>query len=142
MSSQPPIMHFQTTLFRVAEINTFLQLPTVNRFIKEMENVDYYQESNNDYLSFGLPPRSFSSQFQDLGRSLDTDDIIELMTAIQDHIHPEDTCHINYVKHYSGERLTFCTMVISKGDTSGYCSACDAKNAFGGQNSRIIGGIA
>ncbi len=141
MTSPTSTTHFQTTSFRVKDLDTLLMLPIVNRFVHEMKSAKCYQEPSGNLLSFGLPPQSFNCQFQDLGKNLDTDDIIKLMEAIEDHIHPDDTCHINYVKHHVGESLSFCTMVIRSGNTSGYCSACDAKNAFGDQNSKIIDGI-
>lgn len=127
-------------MFRVSDNGRFSKLPIVTRFIKQMTKVGLQHDIIKGFFSFGLPQQSFGSVFQE-SDTLDSDDIIHLMEAIETHIHPEDSCHINYVKHYAGEKLSFCTMVIKSGSTSGYCSECDANNAFGDQNSKIIDGI-
>lgn len=141
MYSNSPITHFQTTSFRVEDSESFLKIPNVSRFINEMKNRSLSAISFNAFLSFGLPPKSFSSKFDDLGKPLSTEDLINLMQNIEHHIHPDDTCNLNYVQHALGESLKFCSVVISKGKTTGYCSSCDVNNIFGNEDTVQLGGI-
>lgn len=131
----------QTTAFKVNDIEAFSNLPSVKLAHKVMGEAGLSTDTFYDYFSFSFTPASLGKSEFDKGAIFDIGDILALFSDIESHIAENYTCHINYVHHNPGEELTFYSLIIHPGETTGTHSQCNGKNAFGSQCSDLISSL-
>lgn len=128
----------QTTAFKVNDIRTFSNLPSVKLAHKAMSESELPINTFHDYFSFSFTPASLGKSEFDKGVAFEIDDIRLLLSDIENHIAENHTCHINYVNHNVGDELTFYSLEITPKETTGFHSQCNGKNTFGSQDRGLI----
>jgi len=132
---------FQTSAFRVDNLDKFMQQPSVVLTCNAMAIAKIPWKIGSDYISFSLTDGIMKgSDFDDA--DLPTQDtIVELLELVEKHI-VEGGVSVTYISSEVGSTVNCYQMEIRSGETtSGSFVGVDSKNVFGSIIPEPISGI-
>jgi len=122
---------FQTSAFRVDNLDDFMQQPSVILTCKAMSTAKTPWNIGSDYISFSLTDSIMKHSDFD-NRDLPTQEtIVELLELIEKHIVDEGICSVTYITNEVGTTVNCYQMEIRSGETtSGTFVGIDNANVF------------
>jgi hypothetical protein len=122
---------FQTSAFRVDNLDEFMQQASVKLVCKAMTKAKIPWEIGSNYISFSLTDAIMQqSDFND-GDLPTQDTIVELLELIEKNIVDEGMCSVTYITNEVGITVNCYHMKIRSGETtSGTFIGIDNANVF------------
>lgn len=116
MNSTPStIKIFQTSAFRVDDINTFLAHPAVNHVTQVMNHHNLPFKLANNHISLSLPTETLNySEFEDDTNKVDSSCLLSIVAVIEAQILEGDVCKMMYIEAKTGEYFDVYTSIIEK----------------------------
>ena len=107
--------YFQTSAFRLSDTESFHSLSCVNHIITVMKAHGLSHELDDDYIALSLPSSAFTtSDFDDISDKITRDDLLNIVEAIELHIHHDDACKLVYVESKIGEYFDCFSSTIER----------------------------
>lgn len=123
------LRHFQTSAFRLSDAKSFFLLPFVERIISVMEMHQLSHKIDEDYIALSLPPSAFAiSEFDDNTNKITREELVDIVEAIEAHIHHDDACKLVYAESKVGEYFDCYTSTIEFNSTDTAIVGCDKSN--------------
>jgi hypothetical protein len=133
---------FQTSAFRVDNVDEFMQKPSVIQTCNAMAIARIPWEIGNNYISFCLTDGIMKGSDFDDGDLPTQETIVELLEQIEEHIVDDAICSVTYITNEVGSSVNCYQMEIRSGETtSGSFVGIDSKNVFGTILPEPISGI-
>lgn len=132
---------FQTSAFKVKNMNKFLQQPSVKAICKVMGDAGIPFGIGADYISFGLPSTSLHHSIFDDKTLITEDTIIELLELIEADIMEDNTCSVTYISSKEGINVNCYQMQIENNETTGRFVGIDRGNVFSTIKGDTITGV-
>ena len=131
---------FQTSAFRVDNVDKFMQKDCVALTCNAMAMAKIPWEIGNNYISFCLTDGFMQGSDFDEGNLPTQDTIIELLELIERHI--VDSCSVTFISNEVGSTVNCYQMEVRAGETTfGNFVGIDSKNVFGSITPEPISGI-
>lgn len=132
---------FQTSAFRVDNLDKFMQQPSVVLTCNAMAMAKIPWDIGNDYISFSLTDGIMKGSYFDDADLPTQDTIVELLELVEKHI-VDGVCTVTYISNEVGCTVNCYQMEIRSGEaTSGNFVGIDSKNVFGTIIPEPISGI-
>ena len=132
---------FQTSAFRVDNINEFMQKPSVILTCKAMTIAKLPWEVGSDYISFCLTDSIMKHSDFDDGDLPTKETIVELLELIEKHIIGDDSCSVTYITNKIGCTVNSYFMQITNKSTVGKFIAIDSNNVYETITPELIDGV-
>lgn len=132
---------FQTSAFRVDNMDEFMQKASVVLTCKAMKMVKLTWKVGSDYVSFCLTDSIMKHSDFDDGDLPTKETIVELLELIEKHIIDDDSCSVTYITNKIGCTVNSYFMQITNNSTVGNFIAIDSKNVYGTITPELIDGV-
>ncbi|AOW76008.1 hypothetical protein A3Q34_03525 [Colwellia sp. PAMC 20917] len=132
---------FQTSAFKVKNINEFLQQPSVMIICNAMNNAGIPFNIGANFVSFGLLSTSLHHSIFDDKTLITEDTIIELLELIEADIMEGNTCSVTYISSKEGINVNCYQMQIENNETTGRFVGIDRGNVFSTIEGDTITGV-